>query len=150
MRPILVPISILALALTTMACGPMGPIPGGRLSGEVAPSAPAEWSSSDSIKNVQLETRPSDPYSVNIWGVGIGDRFYVASGRGEENTWARYILEDPNVRLRVGEIIYELRALRVTDEESRTAFLEALQRKYEWEPDDDEAANAWLFRLDSR
>jgi len=139
-----------ALLLGALACGPLGPIPGGRLSGTLAPSAPSDWSSTDSVKEVQLETRPSDPYSVNIWGVGIGRSFYVASGRGEESTWARNILEDPNVRLRVGETLYELRAVRVDDDQSREIFLEALARKYDWEPDGEEAETAWLFRLDPR
>ena len=150
MRAKRIPIAILVFVFGAVACGPMGPIPGGKLSGSVAPSAPADWSSSDSVKNVQLETRPSDPYSVNIWGVGIGNSFYVASGRGDENSWAQYVIDDPNVRLRVGETVYELRAVRVQDDESREAFLNGVARKYDWEPDGEEAENAWLFRLDPR
>ncbi|MEE9281028.1 MAG: adenylate/guanylate cyclase domain-containing protein [Myxococcota bacterium] len=57
--------------------------------------------------------QPSAPYSVSLWGVGIDDRFYLASGRGGEASWVEHISEDPDVRLRVGDTIYELRAVRV-------------------------------------
>ena len=138
-----------ALALLALGCGPLGPLPGGRLSGQVA-SPPGDWSDADRHENVQLETRPSDPYSVNVWGAGIGDRFYLASGQGGEATWVEYIAEDPNVRLRVGDTLYELRAVHVTSEAERERFLEAVKRKYDWEPSSEEREKAWLFRLDPR
>ncbi|MBW2421907.1 MAG: nitroreductase family deazaflavin-dependent oxidoreductase [Deltaproteobacteria bacterium] len=140
----------LFLSLFALGCGPIGPFPGGSLSGEVATSLPDDWSFSDEVENVQLETRPSEPYSVNVWGVGIGDRFYLASGRGGEAGWVRHIAEDPNVRLRVGGAIYELRAVRVSVDTDGDRFLEALKRKYDWEPSARERDRAWLFRLEPR
>ena len=56
----------------------------------------------------------------------------------------------PNVRLRVGRTIYELRAVRVSNETHSERFLEALKRKYDWEPSARERDEAWLFRLDPR
>lgn len=140
---------LLALLPISVACGPLWMLPGGRLSGEVSP-APGDWAFSEAIKTVQLETRPQDPYSVNVWGAGIGDRFYLASGSGGDARWAQYIEEDPEVRLRVGNILYELRAVRVDDDAERESFLSALERKYDWQPDGNEGENAWLFRLDPR
>jgi len=90
--------------------GPMVMIPGGQLSGTVQP-VPSDWSFSDEFDDVQLETRPSDPYSVNIWGVADGARFYIVSGRGLESAWAKHIDEDPNVRLR-GRREEEVRRIR--------------------------------------
>lgn len=142
--------ALLSLSLLVLGCGPIGPFPGGSLSGKVATDLPADWSFSDDEKNVQLETRPSDPYSVNLWGVGIGDRFYVASGRGGEAKWVKHIAENPDVRLQIGDTIYELRAVRVPVETDGDRFLEALERKYHWEPSTRERNRAWLFRLDPR
>jgi hypothetical protein len=141
---------LLPLSLLALGCGPIGPFPGGSLSGQVATSLPDDWSFSDDVRNVQLETRPSAPYSVNVWGVGIGDRFYLASGRGGEARWAQHIADDPKVRLRIGETIYELRAVRVLIDTDGDRFLEALKRKYEWAPSARERDRAWLFRLDPR
>ena len=73
------------ITLLILACGPLGPLPGGELSGSVA-SAPSDWSFTDEQENVQLETRPSDPYSVNVWGAGVDGSFYVAAGRGADTT----------------------------------------------------------------
>ena len=143
-------VALLSVCLFALGCGPTGPLPGGGLSGEVATNLPADWSFTDEEMTVQLETRPEDPYSVNLWGVSLGDRFYLASGRGGEATWVAHIAEDPNVRLRVGETIYELRAVRVSNDTHGERFLEALTHKYDWEPSSSEADEAWLFRLDPR
>lgn len=140
----------LVLSILALGCGPTGPFPAGELSGDLASSLPADWSFADEEMTVQLETRPSAPYSVNLWGVSLGDRFYLASGRGSEAAWVQHIAVDPNVRLRVAGTIYELRAVRVSSEEHRLRFLEALERKYDWEPSARERDKAWLFRLDPR
>jgi hypothetical protein len=139
----------LLAALGLAGCGPLVMIPGGELSGEVRP-APADWSFSDAVDTVQLETRPSDPYSVNVWGVGLGERFYIASGGGRESRWAQYMLENGDVRLRIDGAIYELRATLTEDPGELDAFLEAAQRKYEFEPEPEQRAKAILFRLDPR
>ncbi len=141
---------LLAISALVLACGPMGPFPGGRLSGDVAADLPDDWSFADAQETVQLETRPSAPYSVNLWGAGIGDRFYLASGGGGDARWVGYIAEDPNVRLRVGDTIYELLAVHVEDEAEGERFIAALTLKYDWEPSAEERENAWLFRLTPR
>ncbi len=143
-------VALLFLCLLALACGPLGPLPGGELSGVVATRPPQDWSFTDEIDTVQLETRLSDPYSVNLWGVGIGDRFYLASGRGGDAKWVEHIAESPDVRLRVGDTIYELRAVRVPIETEGDRFLAALKHKYDWEPSGEERDAAWLFRLDPR
>ncbi len=141
---------ILFSCLLALGCGPTGPLPGGKLRGEAASEVPADWAFADAVKNVQLETRPSAPYSVNVWGAGIGKFFHLASGEGGESAWAQHILADPEVRLRVGDTIYELRAVRVEDDAERERFLAALKRKYDWEPESGAPEQAWLFRLEPR
>ena len=63
--------SILALALLAGAVAgcdePFFLLPGGALDGAPAP-VPDDWSATDDVKTVQLETRPADPYSVNKIG----------------------------------------------------------------------------------
>jgi hypothetical protein len=138
------------LVLSIGCGGPLAMIPGGKLSGTVE-SVPSDWTFSDEFENVQLETRPSDPYSVNIWGVAVGARFYIASGRGLESTWAKHIETDPNVRLRIGDSLYDLRAVRTDDPQDRVRFLAAVNKKYdEFEPDEEQADTAVLYYLESR
>ena len=80
----------------------------------------------------------------------MGGHLYRATGRGGEANGGEHIAKDPNVRLRVGGTIYELRAIRVSNETHSERFLEALKRKYDWEPSVRERDEAWLFRLDPR
>jgi len=131
-----------------LACGPLVMIPGGELSGEVKP-VPLDWSFSDAAETVQLETRPENPYSVNIWGVGLGVDFYVASGKAD-NAWAENIAADDRVRLRIDGSIYEMRAVREDTPEGRERFLAGAKAKYDFEPDPQQASDAVLFRLVAR
>lgn len=138
----------LLASITLLGCQPLVMLPGGQLRGEVTP-APADWSFSESIETVQLETRPDDPYSVNVWGIGMGSRFYVAAGR-PDNRWAKHIEADPRVRLKLGDRIYELEAYRTKDPAELDAFVEAAKQKYDFEPDPEQRAQAMLFRLEPR
>ena len=131
-----------------LACGPLVMLPGGRLSGEAEP-VPGDWSFSDRVETVQLETRPEDPYSVNIWGVAVGPDFYVASGK-PENAWAQHILADDRVRLRIEGTIYDMRALRDDSPESRERYLAAVKAKYDFEPGPEQGNGAILFRMGAR
>jgi hypothetical protein len=112
-------------------------------------ATPSDWSFSDAVEIVQLETRPDDPYSVNVWGVGVGSTFYIASGDAQSR-WARNIDRDPRVRLKIGDVLYELRAARTDDPAEMEAFLAGAKRKYDFEPNEEQRANASLIRLEPR
>ena len=49
---------------------------------------------------VQLEVRPSDPYSVNVWSVGIDADLYVAT-REEGDRVAQLAYTPPTARVKV-------------------------------------------------
>jgi hypothetical protein len=142
----LVPIAALVLA-TGLGCDPFFTFSGGALSGEVKP-VPADWAFTDEVDTIQLETRPDDPYSVNVWGVAVGNDIYVAGAAGR--TWAGYIAADPDVRLRVGDDIYELRAEQTEDPAELEAFLVAAKKKYDFELDPEDRYGATLYRLKAR
>ena len=120
---------------------------GGELNGEVLPT-PNDWGFSDSTMLVQLETNPKKPYSVNIWGVGIGSNYYVAAGEASEADWANHIERNSAVRLRIEERIYLLDAHRVKDIKELVGVTTAFRNKYggtqEW------VDSAWVYRLTSR
>ena len=138
-----------ALLLTLTACSePFIVFSGGELSGEEAPP-PADWSSLESVETVQIETRPEDPYSVNIWAAGLGKDLYI--GTGPDGTrWSRHLQENPRVRLRVDHTIYALLAHPVTDAEERRRVARAYVDKYELDADENWVMDAIIFRLDRR
>jgi len=137
---------VAAVLIAALGCdGPLYMLPGGELSGSVNP-APEDWKFTDSHEEFQLETRPDDPYSVNIWGVALRSGFYIMTSR--ETDWSEYVEADPHVRLRVGEDIYELKAERSDDRLDRRRLKAALRNKYDgFEPDAELEAKAVAFRL---
>lgn len=130
-----------------LACGPIVMIPGGALSGDPAP-VPADWSFTDAVDTVQLETRPDDPYSVNIWCVATPRGLMVAGSRS--STWTRNAVDDPRVRLRVDGKLYDLRAVPADSEADVQAFLRAAEAKYDFELEPDQRETSLLFRLEPR
>jgi hypothetical protein len=140
-----------ALAVVAWLAGCHGPFllrPGGGLEGTAA-AAPDDWSFTDAVKTVQLETRPTDPYSVNIWAVAVGANLYVHAG-AHRRAWVENIEADPRVRLRVKDTIYELAAARVGSQEEFDRFSDAYERKYGSRPRNESVVEAYVFRLAAR
>jgi len=147
----------LAAALLTLGCGgPVGPFPGGALSGEVKP-APSDWGFVANVKQAQLETNPAVPRSVNIWLGTLDAALYISSSMilgpkiPTEREWVRDVTADERVRMRIEGVVYELRAVRVLDETEAAAARSMLEHKYELEADDmDPEREVWVFRLEAR
>ena len=113
--------------LVLAACGgPLGPIAGGELVG-VEAEPPAQWGAVP--ETVQLEVRPAAPYSVNVWGVGIGANLYVAHGP-EGSTWGTRLQADPRARVRIGDAVYAVEAVVVEEAAERERVVDAYVAKY--------------------
>ena len=137
-----------ALLLTGSTAGCSGPtvlLPGGALDGTTT-QAPADWSFTDAVSTVQLETRPADPYSVNIWVIALGPNLYVHAG-ANRSEWVEHMEADPKVRLRIDDAIYELTAARVTEQGELDRFADAYERKYDRRPRNENVAEVYLYRL---
>jgi hypothetical protein len=137
-----------ALILLAGCAEPFIVFAGGELSGEVR-EAPDDWSDLYQEQTFQLETRPDDPYSVNVWAVGIGPHVYIGTGPGGTR-WSEHIANDPRVRLRSGTTLYRLVATPVTDPDERTAVARAYGEKYDMDRDENWLREALVFRLDRR
>ena len=145
---------LLCLAL---GCGPLGPLSGGRLAGALQTAPVTDWSFTESLETVQLETNPAEPHSVNTWCVGIGPRLYVPTSmiRGPkvpgERDWVKNVTADPRLRIRIDGELYERTAVRVTQPVEYESVRAALERKYGLEPEDrDPEREIWIFRLEPR
>ena len=110
---------------------------------------PADWSFLEAIDTVQIETDPNDPYSVNVWSVGIGADVYVATGEDGTN-WTERIDGDPSVRLRTNGDIYPLRATAVTEMAERRRVAQAYLNKYDVDDDEGWVDTGKIYRLDRR
>jgi hypothetical protein len=140
-------VMILSLAILA-ACEPMGPLPGGQLSG-VVEALPENWASSSEMEVVQIETRSDSPYSINIWAVDFGDSIYIASGSGPKTEWVSHLEENPEIRLRLENNIYELVVVKVTDSAELVGVHARYVEKYDLQSDVT-PQDAWVYRLDPR
>lgn len=101
----------LALAFSLAGCGgPFLAVPGGELSGEVVETKVDDWTFVDSTF-LDVETRPDDPYSVELNYVLREGALYLDPAEGR--TWLDHIRADPNVRVRVDNRVYNATAILV-------------------------------------
>ncbi len=115
-----------------LACGgPILVIPGGALAGTVVSQPVDDWSFVTD-RFVDLETRPEDPYSVELNYVVREGKLYIDPAEGRE--WLDHIREDPRVRVRFGCKVYPATAVLV----GRPGEIEGFQ------------TDRFVYRLDSR
>ena len=138
--------ALVVIVLTMRVLEPVISVPGGALAG-TEEAAPADWSFTAAVDTVQLETQPDDPYSVNLWGLGIGPDFYVATN-ATGTGWSAIVDGDPEVKLRVGDSVYRLSAVRVEDDDELQRVLEGYVAKYSMNRAELEEVMGRAYRLD--
>ena len=139
----------LALVVGLLGCGgPFVVFPGGALSGPVVP-VPESFAFAEDAGTIQLETRPADPYSVNIAGIVIDGRLFINAG-DTRTTWVEHMEADPRVRTRIDGQIYELRAERVTDSAEMKAFAQAWVDRVTFGRDPTKLDVAYVYELKRR
>ena len=153
LRWILVALGALAIALALLIGiarwfdGPLGPIPGGPLRGELSKQDPGDWSFAGDAPTLELEVRGR---SLTVWYVTQGGVLYIAAAEAARKRWPAEAEADGRVRLRVGGRLYERQAVRITDRALARPVGDAFRAKYRVDLDDEAAARAWLFRIDPR
>jgi len=123
----------MALVLLAGCIDPADRRPGLRLSGEVVEELPADWSFSDAHREVALEVSTPYllPHSVTIWCAAADGALYIAARNPDEKRWPGWVADDPDVRLKVGERVFEGR-LSVVEDPSRMARMQsAYAAKYD-------------------
>ena len=140
--------AVLIVAFVGGCSGPFVLVPGGELEGEEAP-IPADWAFTDDVSTIQIETRPEDPYSVNIWVVALGPALYLHAG-ANRTAWVEHLEQDPRLRVRVEEKLYALRAARVEDAAEFARFADAYEAKYGTRPRNENVSEVFLIRLEPR
>lgn len=140
---------LLGLCLLLAGCAePFIVFAGEELTGNNA-VPPVDWTELNRVDVVQLETRPADPYSINIWAVGIGPDMYVATSADGTN-WTEHLEVDRNVRLRINDQIFALKAVPVTDPQERATVAAEYVRKYDVDAGDNWVSEGRIYRLDRR
>lgn len=123
-------------------------IAGKELQGKMAPY-PSDWSFSNDYETIAIEVRPDDPHSVTTACFVHDGDLYVPAQAGSRKTWTQLAVEDPLVRIKIGDQVFSARVDRVMPVDFRI-FRDSIAAKYpqlaERSPDE-LPEDIWLFRI---
>ena len=130
--------------------GPLGPIPGGRMSDPVVDAnTPLDWSGLE--EEIAIEVRPEQPWSLTVWRAVIDGNLYIPSGNGAERRWTQVAIADPRVRVRSQGRIQEGCLVRIEDPATRGKVRAELGRIYPLPvATGEDDGRLWIFRVDPR
>src|SRR6202165_1944316 len=109
-----------------------GSYPGLWLSGKLVTTPVADWSFTDSIQTVKVQTNTwyLIPHSVTIWCIAYNGQLYLATSGAAVRHWPRNVARDPHVRLKIGNQLYDRTLSAVTDPAEREPVIAAKRKKY--------------------
>jgi hypothetical protein len=142
---------LLLVVLRITGLDPKDRRPGLWLSGSVDTTPVADWSFTDSIPTVKLETHPWYllAHSVTINCVAYDGHLYFTSVYPERElrSWNSGAIRDPHVRAKIGDKLYALTLTYVTDPAEKTAVLQAREKKYPNLKAPSDLSTAHVFRV---
>ena len=139
---------VVALAVVArFSDGPLGPFPGGKLSGVRVTEPVRDWSPIlAGASHLEIEVNPASPRSLTTSYILRDGVLYVPSMLAAHKTWPEEVLADDRVVLRVGGKLYQQRAVRVTDPAEVRPLVRARDASG---PDVDVSAlSTWYFRIE--
>ena len=112
--------------------------PGFGLSGEVAQQPVQDWSFASGAKEIFIETATAYflPHSVTIWCVTLDNQLYVGAWEADTKRWVANVARDPNVRLKIGDKVYEQKLEPMTDAATIKRLNAEYARKYEYDEEE--------------
>ncbi len=130
--------------------GPLGPFPGGKLSGVPVTEPVTDWTALlRAVGHVELEVSPKHPRSLTTSYIVRDGVLYVPSMFAAHKRWPKEVLADDRVVLRIGGGLYERRAVRVTEPAEIRALIRARDASTRDDLDVGELPT-WYFRIEPR
>ena len=129
MKRVAVVVAVLVVVLCVLAIYlPVDPVerrPGTGLSGELAADQNTDWAFVEGRTRAWVETRTRYlvPHSITVSAWADNGKLYVGCRQCDTKTWPRNVARDDRVRVKIGDSVYERRAIRITDPAERAAVL---------------------------
>lgn len=129
---------LLLVVLRITGFEPHGGTPGLWLKGQLMTIPVADWSFTDKIPVIEVQTNTSYliPHSVHTFCVAYNGQLYLTSvyraGLTYPNgrNWNANVARDPHVRLKIGDKLYDRTLSYVTDPAERAAVIQLKAKKY--------------------
>lgn len=129
MKRVALVVAVLVVVLYVLAIFvPVDPVerrPGTGLSGDLAADQNTDWGFVEGRTRAWVETRTRYlvPHSITVSAWADDGELYVGCRQCDTKTWPRHVARDNRVRLKIGDSVYERRAVRITDPGERAAVL---------------------------
>jgi hypothetical protein len=131
---ILICLALVLGVLRITGLNPHDGIPGLWLTGDLVTTAVTDWSFTDQVPTIKLQTQSRFllPHSVTINCVAFKGQLYVTStySAGSPRSWNANVMRDPRVRIKIGDKLYDRSMVVVTDPAEIQGLLEAKAKKY--------------------
>jgi len=135
---VVVCVMLLLLVLPITGFEPHGRIPGLWLKGDLVSEPVTDWSFTDSVETVKLQTNTQYllPHSVTTYCVSTNGQLYLTSlyraglTYPQGRSWNTDVARDPNVRIKIANHLYDRRLSLVTDPAEYAAAYQAKRKKY--------------------
>lgn len=148
-RILLITLLIIGIGIAGLLLSPLSPLPGGALTGEVIEEPISDWSFAENERICHFEMNTPDPYSITVTCIVHDGKLYVGCRGCPNKGWHKYVTADPNTRYRVLDKVYNVSAIRVTDQEEVNRVWAARMAKDGSKPEP-ASDDYWVFHLTSR
>jgi hypothetical protein len=132
---ILVCLALLLVVLRITGLNPHDRIPGLWLTGDLVTTPVTDWSFTDEVPNIKLQTQSRFllPHSVTINCLAYKGQLYVSSTHpaGAPRSWDGNVMRDPHVRIKIGDKLYDRTLVLVTDPAEKDAVVQVREKKYQ-------------------
>lgn len=129
MKRVAVLVAVIVVVLCILAIYlPVDPVerrPGTGLSGELAADQNTDWAFVEGRTRAWVETRTRYlvPHSITVSAWADDGKLYVGCRQCDTKTWPRNVARDNRVRVKIGDSVYERRAIRIKNPAERAAVL---------------------------
>lgn len=149
-RAILILLAVVVIAIVGVLLSPIGPLPGGALSGQTVPEPVEDWGFVKDELFCQLETKVPEPRSITVTCIVSDRQLYVGCSSCSGRYWSEQLAKEPDVRYGALGKIYPVRASRVGDaRELNRVWLDRAEKNGNENPGP-KPDDFWFFRLSSR
>ena len=122
------------IAIALVGCfSPEDSRPGLHLSGDVVATLPSDWAFTNDHQEIAVEIHTPYllPHSVTIWCAELEGELYVGARDPETKHWPGWADRDPNVRIRIGSQIFEVRLTPLEDADRIERVRQSYAAKYD-------------------
>ena len=140
-------LALLVVLGTTAGCQPVDERPGTWLRGEPYTGSVPDWSFTDGIEEIAIETRPwyGVRHSTTIWCVAFEGGLYIGSYGDERKAWERGLTHDSTARLGIEGKLYEVTVVPVDDPGLKGQLDLRYNEKYDMEAVFGEDLPGWRY-----